>query len=159
MNYKKTIFYLIIAIFLAPIFSFSQTGTIRGFVYEESSEEAIIFANIFIEDTDLGAVSDDNGYFIVSDIPFGKYLINVSFIGYESFSLSIELDAQTPLITKKIFLKSSSVTLENVNVNAEREEMKTQVNTGVIKLTSKSISKLPSVGGEPDLAQYLQVIP
>ena len=159
MNYKKTIFYLIIAIFLVPIFSFSQTGTIRGFVYEESSEEAIIFANIFIEGTDLGAVSDDNGYFIISDIPFGKYLINVSFIGYESFSLSIELDGQTPLITKKIFLKSSSVTLENVNVNAEREEMKTQVNTGVIKLTSKSISKLPSVGGEPDLAQYLQVLP
>ena len=37
--------------------------------------------------------------------------------------------------------------------------MKKQVNTGVVKLTSKSINKLPSIGGEPDLAQFLQVLP
>ena len=41
----------------------------------------------------------------------------------------------------------------------EREEQKKQVNTGVIKLTTKSINRLPSIGGEPDIAQFLQVLP
>ena len=149
---------------LSPIFLLAQieppsTGTIRGFVYEKESEEAILFANIFLEDTDFGTVSDDNGYFIISDVPFGEYNLKTSFIGYKDLDLSISLSLENKLITTKIFLESQTVTLENVTVNAEREEQKKSVNTGVIKLTSKSINKLPSIGGEPDIAQFLQVLP
>ena len=99
---KKINFLLIFLLF--PIFLFSQTGTIRGFVYEESSEEPIIFANVFIEGTDFGSVSDDNGYFIISDIPFGEYILKVSFIGYKNFEIPIQFNLEKKLITQKIFL-------------------------------------------------------
>jgi len=147
-----------IIIYLFPLFLLSQ-GTIRGFIYEAASEEPIMFANAFVKGTDFGAVSDDNGYFIISDVPFGTYTLVVSFIGYDNFEVSFVFSEDQQVITKKIFLESGALTLENVNVNAEREEMKKQVNTGVIKITSKSIKKLPSIGGEPDLAQFLQVLP
>ena len=70
MKYMIFIKRSLFLVYLFPIIVFTQTGTIRGFVYEEQSEEPIIFANIFIEGTDFGTVSDDNGYFIISEIPF-----------------------------------------------------------------------------------------
>lgn len=150
----------ILFIFLiTPLIVFAQSGTIRGFVYEKQSEEPIIFANIILEGTDLGVVSDDNGYFIIPNVPPGKYTLKASFIGYNDFEQEINLSADNLVITTKLFLTAQSITLQNVTVNAEREEQKKQVNTGVIKLTSKSINKLPSVGGEPDIAQFLQVLP
>ena len=61
----------ILFIFLiTPLIFFAQSGTIRGFVYEKQSEEPIIFANIILEGTDLGVVSDDNGYFIIPNVPY-----------------------------------------------------------------------------------------
>tara|TARA_Y100000589_G_C27194563_1_gene646196 strand:- start:1650 stop:3911 length:2262 start_codon:yes stop_codon:yes gene_type:complete len=141
------------------MFTFSQTGTIRGFVYEEASEEVVIFANVFVSGTDFGTSTDDNGYFIISDIPYGKYKLQVSFIGYKDYFIDFELNNEIQVITKKCFLTTESLQLDNITINAARDEMKTQVNTGVVKLTSKTINKLPSIGGEPDLAQFLQVLP
>ena len=99
--FKCFLFYLIF-----PVFAFSQTGTIRGFVYEEASEEVVIFANTFIEGTDFGTVTDDNGYFIISDIPYGNYRLKVSFIGYRDYFIDFELNEEFNVLTKKCFLNS-----------------------------------------------------
>ena len=152
----RSLFFLVL---VAPLILWAQSGTIRGFVYEKQSEEPIIFANIVLEGTDLGVVSDDNGYFIIPNVPLGNYKLKASFIGYNDSKQVVNISLDNLLITTKIFLTTQSITLQNVTVNAEREEQKKQVNTGVIKLTSKSINKLPSVGGEPDIAQFLQVLP
>ena len=49
--------------------------------------------------------------------------------------------------------------LDEVVISAEREKLKTQVYTSVQKITPKQMAKIPTVGSEPDLAQYLQVLP
>ena len=38
-------------------------------------------------------------------------------------------------------------------------EMKTEVKAAAIKITSQDLKIIPSIGGEPDLAQYMQIIP
>ena len=38
-------------------------------------------------------------------------------------------------------------------------EARTETKTSVVNITPKTITKIPSVGGQADLAQYLQVIP
>ena len=37
--------------------------------------------------------------------------------------------------------------------------MKTEVKVASIKITNKDLQIIPTIGGEPDLAQYMQVIP
>lgn len=49
--------------------------------------------------------------------------------------------------------------MKEINVSAESEEKKTDVRISVNKITPKEIKQIPTVGGEPDLAQYLQVLP
>ena len=100
MKIKSHILTYLFTFCLFPFLLFSQTGTLRGFVYEEQSEEVVMFANIFIEGTDFGTATDDNGYFIISDIPFGNYILKVSFIGYQDYDIPIQFSENQNLITK-----------------------------------------------------------
>ncbi len=61
--------------------------------------------------------------------------------------------------SKNLYLTKASVTLDVVNISAERQEARTETKTSVNKVTPKEITKIPTIGGQPDLAQYLQVLP
>lgn len=137
---------------------FAQVGSIRGFVYEESSGEPAMFSNVVLDGTKIGTVTDANGFFNLSQVPVGTYTIQVSYIGFDAISSSIEVTPNS-IINEKFYLKESSIQLNTIQLSAERQEAKTSVNTSVVKLTSKSLKKLPSIGGDPDIAQFLQVIP
>ena len=137
---------------------FAQVGSIRGFVYEESSGEPAMFSNVVLDGTKIGTVTDANGFFNLSQVPVGTYTINVSYIGFDAISSSVEV-VPNKINNEKFYLKESSIQLNTIQLSAERQEAKTSVNTSVVKLTSKSLKKLPSIGGEPDIAQFLQVIP
>ena len=39
---------------------FAQTGNIRGFVYEKESGEPVMFCNVFLQGTTIGATTDIN---------------------------------------------------------------------------------------------------
>ena len=136
----------------------AQTGTVRGFVYEETSGEPAMFSNVVLEGTKIGGVTDANGFFNLSKVPVGQYKLLVTYIGFESKEEIIEVKADK-ILNKKYYLSESSIQLNTVQLSAERQEAKTSVNTSVIKLTSKSLKKLPSIGGDADIAQYLQVLP
>ena len=149
-------------LFVFIIFSsfelFAQTGTVRGFVYEETSGEPAMFSNVVLEGTKIGGVTDANGFFNLSKVPVGQYKLLVTYIGFESKEEIIEVKADK-ILNKKYYLSESSIQLNTVQLSAERQEAKTSINTSVIKLTSKSLKKLPSIGGDADIAQYLQVLP
>jgi len=138
---------------------FCQSETIRGFVYEESSSEPIIFANVSIKNTNLGSVTDDNGYFIFPNISQGDYIIEVDFIGYQKKTIPIKVISGIKLKVQKIYLTKTNLELDVVDLSTEKSENKNIVNSSVIKLTSKNLKKLPSLGGEVDLAQFIQVLP
>lgn len=136
----------------------AQNASIRGFVYEKETGEPIIFTNVYLTKTNYGASTDVNGYFTISSIPPGTYKLMVTYLGYDTLSMPVSLNAGE-IITKKLFLTKASYFLEGVNISAEREEARTETRTSVVKVTPKQIKSIPSVGGQPDLAQYLQVLP
>ena len=137
---------------------FAQSGTIRGFVYDKESAEPIIFCNVSLEGTTLGAPTDVNGYFSIPNVPAGDYKIIITYLGYDSLQENIHLNAGK-ILTKKFELSEASIKLDEVKISAERQEMKTEVKAAVIKITPKDLEMIPTIGGEPDLAQYLQIVP
>jgi len=143
---------------LSSSFIFGQEGTIRGFVYEEKTGEPVIFTNVYLKGTSYGASTDVNGYFVISKIPPGSYLLMVTYLGYDTLKMDINIKANE-IISKNLFLQEASYTLGQVEVTAEREEARTETRTSVVKITPKQIKQIPAMGGQPDLAQYLQVLP
>lgn len=135
-----------------------QNGTIRGFVYEKETGEPVIFTNVYLKGTTHGAATDVNGYFAISQIPPGNYLLLVTYLGFDSLKMDITIRANE-IISQNLYLTPASYMLQQVQISAEREEARTETRTSVVKITPKQIKQIPSVGGQPDLAQYLQVLP
>ena len=137
---------------------YSQSGTIRGFVYNEEDGEPILFTNVILKGTSLGSATDVNGYYSIVKIPEGTYALIVTVLGYDSLIIDVSV-TKNALITKNLYMKKGALGLATVNITADRMEQKTEVQTGVTKVTAKEIKLIPSVGGEPDIAQYLQILP
>lgn len=146
-------------VFLLGSFNgFSQDGSIRGFVYEEKTGEPVLFCNVYLEGTNFGGSTDINGHFSITRIPEGRYTLIVSYLGFDTISESIQL-RKGEVLNKKYNLNESSISLGTVNVTADRIEAMTETKTSVINLTPKILKKIPTIGGQSDLAQYLQVLP
>lgn len=161
MKSGKTISLLFLAlgiVLLFPAFSIAQTGTIRGFVYEKETGEPVIYTNVYLYKTSYGASTDINGYFMISRIPPGNYTLLVTYLGFDTLKMEVAVKAND-IIDKKLYLNKGSYNLEQVQVTADREEARTETRTSVVKISPKQIKQIPAIGGQPDLAQYLQVLP
>ena len=151
-------FLLLLSISIFTTIAYSQTGNIRGFVYDKNSGEPIMFCNVILQGTTIGASTDVNGMYNISKVLVGDYTIMVTYIGYDTSTVNITLK-KGKVITQNLEISESSVKLNEVRISAERSEMKTEVKAAAIKITKQDMEMIPNIGGEPDLAQYMQVIP
>lgn len=135
-----------------------QTGKIKGFVYDKENGEPILFTNVTLKGTTLGAATDVNGYYTVTNVPVGEQTLMVTYLGYDTLFQTVTVTAND-LETANLYLTKSSVKLGEVQVSADRQEALTEVRTSVTKLTPKEMKQIPTVSGESDLAQVLQVQP
>lgn len=151
--------YLILAILiLAGLNLFSQTGSVRGFVYDKNSGEPVIFANIIIENTTIGTATDVNGYFVFSKLKEGSYTLKVGTIGYETLEYPVVVE-KNKIMSLRIDLEPVVTQLSTVEISGKKENSRLESRVSVEKITSKDIRQMPSIGGQADLAQYIQVLP
>lgn len=135
-----------------------STGTVRGFVYDKSSGEPILFTNVFLKGTTYGASTDVNGFFSISRIPAGTYTLISTYLGYDTASVQVTVKPGG-IVNQKLFINKSSIQLRAIEVSAEKQEQLTAVKVSVETVTAKQITQIVSVGGDADIAQYLQVLP
>ena len=154
--FKKIICQLLLL--MLPAIALSQTGTIKGFVFEENTGEPVMFTNVYLKDTDIGASTDVNGYYSISKIPAGDYVLMVKYLGFETIEIKVTV-VSGEIISKQIHLKEQAQTLEDFEVVAEKQDAKREVQTSVVKATPKEINAVPTVGGEADIATYMQTLP
>lgn len=154
---RQVIFLGFLFAFISSI-SLGQNAGVKGFVYDKSTGEPAIYINVYFEGTTLGSSTDLNGYFVINKVPAGNYQLLVTSLGYDTIRESIVLNSGE-LISKKFFIEEASIDLKTVYVSAERQSLKTDTKISVTKVTPKQIGQIPSIGGQADLAQYLQVLP
>lgn len=137
---------------------FAQSGTIRGFVYDKDSGEPLIFINVFLKGTQIGGSTDVNGYYSITKIPPGDYTLTIQAMGYGTVEEAVSIK-NGQILNRKLYTASQAKTLATFEVSADKIEAQNEVKMSVQKITPKEIDKLPSIGGEPDIAQYMQVLP
>jgi hypothetical protein len=153
----KFFFTLFISISFS-LFSIAQESSIRGFVNDAETGEPILFCNVIIESKTIGASTDVNGFFNITKVPAGNHTLLVTYVGYDTLRTNVTIK-EKQILTKKLELKQSAIKINNVIISADKQEQKTEVKVSVTKITPKDIKLIPTIGGEPDLAQYLQVLP
>ena len=70
--------------FLIPILVISQSkqGSVSGTIF--GNQEPLIGANVILDKTLIGSTTDSKGNYSITNIPLGKYLIRVEYLGFET---------------------------------------------------------------------------
>ena len=73
----------------------SSNATLSGKVIDGESKQPLIGASVYIHDLKLGAVSDVDGNYTLTQLPSGTFLVEVSFVGYKTISREISINGDT----------------------------------------------------------------
>lgn len=128
-----------VLLFLTINIIYSQ-NTIKGTLKDSQTSEVISFANIYLPQLEKGTVSDENGNFLVSQIPSGSYKIICSIIGYETVSKTINVPLINPL---EITLSPSAIEMKEVIISTPFHKLQSE---NVMKVEQEKISDLKSNG-------------
>ncbi|MCF0211487.1 MAG: TonB-dependent receptor [Bacteroidales bacterium] len=149
---------LTLLLLLLPL-GLAAQNTIKGTLIDGATGESMPFVNVMLEGAKHGATTDINGYFVINRVPDGTYTLVVRFTGYKEYRESLTLQSKQTL-TKNIRLESATTVLNDVVITGNRvQERRANASVSVEKISAAQIQQMPSVGGQSDLAQYLQVLP
>lgn len=117
MNTKTTI--LTLCLLLSSFLFAQNTQTVRGTVTDKTAKYPIIGAAVVLKQNDVivkNTVTNVDGEFRLEEVPYGKYAIEVSFMGYQTF-LNAEVNVQSGFQTVlNIELVESTFELDEVEL-------------------------------------------
>ncbi|QTD37130.1 TonB-dependent receptor [Polaribacter batillariae] len=116
-----------------------KPGTITGKVVDNTSKEPLPYVNIVVRDFAkkilTGGITNENGIFIIKDIPEGNSLVEAQFIGYKTYSTKINISNKNNQVDLgTIFLLEDSSQLNEVVVRAETSQIVQKVDRKVINV-------------------------
>lgn len=130
--------------------------TISGYLNEEETGEDLIGANIFIKELLQGTSTNQYGFYSIT-VPEGSYNLIYSYLGYQDYIQTIELNKDIRL---NIPLKNAAITAEEVVIESERpEENINSGQMGSVTLEVSQIKALPALMGEVDILKTIQLLP
>ena len=149
---------LISLLFVLPTLIFSQIdGTINGYIYDSKSQLPLLGANVIIEGTDKGAISDENGFFEISKIKPQSYNLSVSYIGYQSkkiFNIIIKSKGNQTL---EIYLIESAQELEEIILFESPFKKSKETPLSINTFSRVEIESYP--GADNDVTKVVQSMP
>ena len=154
----KKFFAALLLLVTVSAFAQNQKGSVKGFIYDKVNGEGIPFATVKVDSTEFGATTDDQGFFFIPNLAVGNYKILINYIGYEAQTVEVEIK-KNQTNNLKLFLTTKSVELKDVEISAERQQRLAESRVSVTSISPMEMRRMPTIGGEADIAQYLQVLP
>ena len=132
-GFTKTILSIIFSFYvLFGCLAFAQNnGKIEGVITDVAKDQALTGANVQIVGSQLGAATDEDGYYLIPNVPAGDYQVEFTFLGYETIQKSVTVEAGQS-VQMNIALKSLPLSLDEILVISVREKADSPVSTDVI---------------------------
>ena len=134
-----------------------QSGLLAGIVLNSSTKEPIVGATVVIQGTTMGAATDADGKFSISNIPIGTYTVRISTIGFEpqvKTDVVIAVGKQAKILVE---LKEALLEFESVTVTSEYFQKSPDALISVQTLGAEEIRRLP--GGLEDVVRAISILP
>ena len=130
-----------ILFYLLSFYAIGQEATITGQVVDQNNQP-LSFVNVLVTDAldnsiVKGASTDESGKFIITGLVFKTYILQATFLGFESYSENITIANTTSV--KNIILKDSTENLEEVVVTANKPTLKKEVDRLVFNVANTSL--------------------
>ncbi|MEM0993461.1 MAG: TonB-dependent receptor [Bacteroidota bacterium] len=134
----------------------AQTSIIKGTILDQQSEIPIIGATVELLDADnntlLGDITDIDGYFKLENVPVGRNVVRISYLGYEPLTMpNVEVTSGKDVILT-LGIQESVNQLDEVVVTANKD--RTQNEMAVISARQFSLEEVNRYsGGRGDVAR------
>ncbi len=127
------------------------TGKLAGKVVDSETKDPLAGANVIVEGTNMGAATNQNGEFIIINVPPGSYSLRAHFIGYRSVTMKNILVSVDLTTTANFELPSEALELSSVVITAERPLVEKNATNEIHVLTANDIKNMP-------MRDYLAVV-
>ncbi len=156
---------LFLTLFLCAISIFAQyTQTIRGTVIESASETTIPGASVVVLGSNplIGTVSNENGEFRLANVPVGRVSIEISFLGYNTQTLSNLILTSGKELVLNIKLEEKVIQTQEIVVKASRKDqaMNEMAQISARSFTKEETERFAGSMGDPSrmVANYAGVV-
>lgn len=138
----------------------ASTGTLQGRITDANTGEALPGASVLLKGTNIGGVTNLRGEYSVNLVPAGKQTFTVTYIGYLTLDVIVDVRADEPTIFN-LKMKEGSGDLKEVIVRGSLEGQQKALNQQRTSDNIKNIVSADLIGRFPDLnvAEALQRIP
>ena len=133
----------------------SSRVTLAGHIREQKTGEPVIGASIYSESPNIGASTDQFGYFALT-MPPGRYDLKIRGVGIKNTRRQVVLQGAGKL---EIEVEEDIVTLKEVVVEAEKDKNVSGMQMGVEKLDIKTMRQVPTAFGETDILRVVMTLP
>lgn len=154
MNYRIILF---LVVTLLSKWSLAEDKfTLSGYVKDATSGESLPGATVGLLELKKGVNANNYGFYSIS-VPKGNYQVKVSYLGYETQIISINLDKNTQL---NIEMLPKNVTSKEIVIkDVRKDENVKSTEMGMHQLSMEAVKKLPVIMGEVDVLKSLQLLP
>jgi len=131
--------------FAASLVAQLSTGKIEGYVRDSDTGLPLAGAQVVVNGTRLGNVTNKDGYYFILNVPPGDRSLTVTHTGYQKTTIASNmiLAGQTTTINFKI--SSTVVELEGITIEGEAEILMPRDNTvSKQRMTAEQISEMPA---------------
>lgn len=139
----------------------AQRATLRGFVLDADSREALPAVNVVALDASgalEGSATDNDGFYTIAGLAAGTYTVRATYLGYETAELEVTLEAGE-LRQLNLELEPADRHLGEVTVESERSSGAANVRAGVQSIRPADIQLVPTPDVSGDLVSYLTTLP
>ncbi|MES2592610.1 MAG: TonB-dependent receptor [Bacteroidota bacterium] len=143
---------ILLIFFFITLSAKAQTGSIKGKITSDS--KPVEFANAGLIGTHYSAVTNQNGEFEISNIPFGKYDFQISMVGYQKIKKEIFISATAPVTINQSIISLDNRLNEIVVTGTMKEMTRAESPIPVEILTPKLFLKNPT----PSLFESMQMV-
>ncbi len=156
--------YLITCFCLFALNFYGQMGSVSGEILDQKTKEPVPYATIVVKSGGkiaTGGITNEKGRFSIDKIPIGSHLFEVQFIGYKTVEKSISVvEPNSKLNLGRILIEEDAVSLESVEITAERSTIEQKIDRKVINIgkdlttagssASDIMGNIPSVSMDQD---------
>ncbi|WP_299366054.1 TonB-dependent receptor [Winogradskyella sp.] len=139
-------FYLFLLLF--PVLGFSQTGNLKGVIADEQGI-LVPYATISITDSKKGTVSDIDGEFLLQNVPVGKQILIIKYLGYADQEIEVDV-IENETVEISITLKTEEEQLDSVILTGFSGGQAKALNIQKNKQNITNIVSADQVGKFPD---------
>lgn len=154
---RMKFYFLWVFIAVSQLLAAQSTGVIAGYVKDSKTQEALAGVSIGIEGTTFGTLTDDDGYYKLSNIPARSYNMVATYLGYAK---QVKYDVIVSSGNTNIInfeLEPVSQEIKEVTIGTPSFIKQVETPNSLKNLTTQEIKSYP--GGNNDIAKVVQSLP